>query len=367
MRIGRPRATGVGRGRAVLGVAAAVALYACGGNDEPAAPSSVSTPTGLAVVSATVIHDPAPVSELRAKSRPKMPRAYQRSGILGLTVAPDGNTLATTWANGSVQLFDLTGRHPARQLAGHGAATPAAEFSADGKHLVSVGRDSLAHVWSVASGERLATLRGHEHPIRALAATRDAGIIATGGDETRVMLWNGTTGQLRGKLSGEHTSFVNALAFRGDAQVLASGDAQGHILLWDVRAGRLIANLRGHANEVNAVAFAPAGGLLASADEEGQVLLWDSFSGARLASLPGAIGAVRSLAFSPDGAYLVGGLANGRLVVWDATARSVARDIAVSSAGINALRFDRRDARRLFIGGDDGSLASWDVESGVSR
>ena len=45
-------------------------------------------------------------------------------------------------------------------------------FSGDSENLVSVGRDSVAQVWRVQTGERRFSLQGHEHPLRGLAAKR---------------------------------------------------------------------------------------------------------------------------------------------------------------------------------------------------
>ena len=88
-------------------------------------------------------------------------------------------------------------------------------ISADGRLLVSVSRDSLAQGWVVNTGVLEFTLRGHEHGLRAVASSGDGSLIATGGEGTRVITWDGRSGFLRRVFNGPG-NFVNALAVSPD-------------------------------------------------------------------------------------------------------------------------------------------------------
>ena len=52
------------------------------------------------------------------------------------------------------------------------------------------------------TGERRFPLQGHEHPLRCVAASADGSVVATAGEETRVMLWDGATGRLKPGAAG---------------------------------------------------------------------------------------------------------------------------------------------------------------------
>ena len=67
----------------------------------------------------------------------------------------------------------------------------------------------MAQVWHAQTGERRFPLQGHEHPLRSVAASADGTVVATGGEETRVMLWDGATGKLKQVLWGS-ADFINA-------------------------------------------------------------------------------------------------------------------------------------------------------------
>jgi WD40 repeat protein len=98
------------------------------------------------------------------------------------------------------------------------------------------------------------------------------------------------------------------VAFSPDGRLLATGGRDGAVRLWDVAARRMVtAPLRGHTADVTRVAFSPDGSTLASASFDRTVRLW-SVSRRRLIGAPlrGYIAAINVLAFSPDGTNLVG-------------------------------------------------------------
>lgn len=333
-------------------------LSACGGSDQPA---SETSSTALASERAVSISN----SLQRVHKRRAL--SYDRKGVTAIVVTRDGSAIGVANSDGRVRLLDASGAHEIRRFKAEGdAAIAGLVFSADGRYLVAVGRDSVASVWSVETGERRFSLRGHEHALRSVAASADGSVIATGGEETRVMLWDGTTGRLKQILTG-HTDFVNALSVSPDGRLLASGDADARILIWDIATGRLLHTLRGHSNEVNAVVFSADGKLLASAGEDGKVLLWDMTAGGQVQTLEGHSAAVRGLTFNGDGGLLAGGALNGKVVVWDMTTRMISQDFTGSSTAVNALVFGRQDKNQIFVGNAENRVLSWNVARSAAR
>lgn len=67
----------------------------------------------------------------------------------------------------------------------------------------------------------------------ALAFSTDGNILAGGGQDEKVRLWDAHTGNLRTVMSG-HYADIEALVFSPDGRTLASGGDDGTILLWDL-------------------------------------------------------------------------------------------------------------------------------------
>lgn len=323
-----------------------VGLTACGGGGMEDAPAATRTVEAA---------NAAP----RAASR--QARGYNRRGVIAIVTSADGKSVAVAHSDGRVRLLDAHGRSEVKLLAGPGSSVVSGLiFSADGRYLVTVGRDSDAQVWNVDTGTLRLTLRGHEQPLRAIGASADGSVVATAGEETRVMLWDGTTGRLKRVLTGP-TDFVNSVSVSPDGLQVASGDASARILVWNAETGRLVGTLRGHTGEVSATAFSPDGRTLASVGEDGKVMLWDPRGVQSSIALQSTGTSVRSLAISNDGALLAAGGADGRVKVWDLATRTAVQETASSTGAINALAFGAKDRRELLFGDGQSTVQSISV------
>ena len=82
-------------------------------------------------------------------------------------------------------------------------------------------------VWSVAF---------HPHP------TADQCLVASGGSDNSVRLWEAQSGQLLQTLQG-HTNWVRAVTFSADGATLISGSSDESLKWWDVATGACLATV----------------------------------------------------------------------------------------------------------------------------
>ena len=175
---------------------------------------------------------------------------------------------------------------------------------------------------------------------------------------------------------------IAALPVAGGRNMLAIGGTDGSVRVWDPDAGREVARLEGRSGWVRSVvAFADGAGRvrLASGGDDGSVRVWDLDAGRQVARLEGHTGSVWSVVAFRDGAgrvRLASGGGDGSVRIWDPDAGSVR--IWDPDAGYQVARLEghtdwvlsvvafRDDAGRVRLasGGDDGSVRIWDPASG---
>jgi hypothetical protein len=240
-----------------------------------------------------------------------------------LAFAPDGERLVVPQGSqpARIRIWEWATGRLERELNG-GTMTHSAVFSPDGQSLAAGGhdRDSSHRLiypvrrWNLATGRQRRPLPGHDNQVGFLAWSPDGALLASGGADGTVRLWDLNSRDCRATF--KHRVLVWGVAFSPDGRTLATTGGRT-IHLCDVATLKRKITLRGHTKEVFGIAFAPGGRTLASAGGDGVVRLWDLPTGTERAALRWGVGKLHNVAFAPDGMTAAVGAANGRIVVWD--------------------------------------------------
>jgi WD40 repeat protein len=221
-----------------------------------------------------------------------------------------------------------------------------------------------------ASGART-VLIGHTGPVLSIDGSSD-GVVASGGQDGTVRLWNVARGREIGDPMTGHVGAVRAVAFSPDGQTIASGGDDKFVRLW-ARASRkpIVSPIRLNDAAIG-IAFSPDGTLLAVASKKGQVYIIDRQAPSQPHVLhTGEDADLTAVAFSPDGRTLAAASQDGQVFLWPASdvesnpaplPSSLAGSITGDKGAILAVAFDP-SGHKIATGGGDNVVRMWDRDT----
>lgn len=239
----------------------------------------------------------------------------------------------------------------------------------------------------------------HEKNAFAIAISNKTNIIATGGRDQEIRLWNAKNLEQIGSLKHQG---VKSLRFSFDDRFLISGAWDNQVKIWNIEDREPIQILRVHSDDILAVSFSDNGELMATAGHGDSLKIWElnqwsvieSFprihnkevndlvfdtsnafitaggdgkilrrkldNGSVLSSIQRNAG-INDLQYLPDKNWIIGAEETGSLFVLDANNLNLINTWNVSKHSINSITADP-GGQYLFIGGKAHELLVFDIK-----
>ncbi len=129
-------------------------------------------------------------------------------------------------------------------MAGHVSWVRAIGFASSGKRSWSAGYDGVLIEWELEAENPvpLRKIEAHKGWVRSLDVSPGEKLLATGGNDLAVRLWDTESGELRHTCQG-HDGHVYSVLFAPDGKSLFSADLRGVVKRWDVESGGELSTL----------------------------------------------------------------------------------------------------------------------------
>ncbi|MFN3331995.1 MAG: WD40 repeat domain-containing protein, partial [Caldilinea sp.] len=177
---------------------------------------------------------------------------------------------------------------------------------------------SFVQAWDAltgAAGEQLRTER--EDGLTALAANDDGSLIAAGDAAGFVYVWAPPASTPFASFAA-HAGAVKSIAFQPGSRLLATGGVDGAVVLWNLDDLATPQTLAQASVQISALQFGPGGDRLAYIDANGVTLTTlDNGEKAASTQLQTQSSGLTTVAFSPDGSLLATGGLDGHVWLWD--------------------------------------------------
>jgi WD40 repeat protein len=269
------------------------------------------------------------------------------SPVLSLAYDAKQHLLACGCQNGTIELWDVSDRAPAKrlQVLHNSGNSPilAVALHPNGVAMLTGHEDGAARLWAnperallrEKSGGDLSVVETLQHKkgysVFAAAFTPDGKRCLTGGGlpnaEGEARLWDAGNGKLLATISERFAvkavAFpIKEVAFNATRTILATGGGsrlEGEAQLWELRDGLLVrlGDPLPHDSEVYTVSFSPDGRWLATAGMDRAARVWDVSSGKLHGQPLRHAEAVRVAVFPPDGRTLLTDSDERAFRVWD--------------------------------------------------
>jgi len=307
-------------------------------------------------------------------------RRYEFCNLEEFHWSEDGRFIITRSLNGSWQTWDArTGRilslsDSAPDIRTAEGRRRALDVFEDGADIVIRDPETKAVRRFRSSAGLRDSVTSHDGTLLAEADARNAPAIKI------TDIWSG-----RSRRMGPHPNVVSSLAYNPEGTILAAGGGDGTIYLFDASTRQLIRAPAGDSNPVALICFSPNGSRMISCGRYNRLRLWDLAAGHVLAendagsSLSGTR-TVHRIDWSPDGKTILT-VREGELRLWTAETLKPARTLKVkekyeirsSHGGLETI-WQRdtvpvidavfgRDANKIIAEYADGTLRTWDVRS----
>ena len=230
--------------------------------------------------------------------------------------------------------YDWSTVHETFTLSGHTDEITYVTYSADGRQVLSLSRDSTARIWDVETGKISKILEGHSGAVRTAVFLEDNLQIKTYADDHNIKIWDLETGlEVSSKSLPSMDERVISAAFSPDGSRLALG-LKARAEVYDADKGELVSELSpfGHPGlrvNIMDIGFSIDGERVVTASYSHEVGVWKPGTGERILNLHEHGSGCLTAKFNKTMTKIASGARDHCVIIWDARLGTIVKKLEI--------------------------------------
>ncbi len=230
----------------------------------------------------------------------------------------------------------------------------------EGNLVATGGEDRLILLWDPASGQIMKTLSGHGKPVKYLNYSEDGRYLLSAAS-TEIKVWDLENGSSRDY--PKHVTHVYNLDFNRDASRFLSTSLKNKFNEWDRKEGQVIRTFEEHSKSCLVAAYSPNDSLIASGSLDRKIIIRNALTGEVLHTISAHGENILSLDFSPDGSLLASASSDHNVKIWEVATGRIHSLLKGHEYAVVFVRFSP-DGKTLVSASYDRTARLWEVATG---
>ncbi len=250
------------------------------------------------------------------------PSASDGISTRALAFSGDGSLLMSARFNANAEIWNVRTGSKVVDLKSDSSKLYSVGYYLAGldRYAVTAGSDGV-EIWNLKRRQVAGRPGLHDGPVRTIAySTLKDGRFVSGGEDGQLVFY--LPGNRQKPLQA-HSKGLFSAAFSIDNKIVASGGGDGLVKIWDAESQKLLHTLSGHSRYVLSVALSKAGNLVASGGADKVVRIWNTSNGSKQAAFEGHQKDIEGVAFIDGDARVVTVSEDKTLRVWDIATRQL--------------------------------------------
>ena len=195
--------------------------------------------------------------------------------VTALSIAKSGKFFLSGDEDGVVCVWDIRCREMVVQMKQHGSTVTGIAITEDDSVAVTSSKDKTFMSWDLHSHRRITCHTQRMGAINGVLLAKDQVQVVTVGNDRKLSFWDLREPQPLQVIDDAHDQPSSCVGMSSDGSLVASGGNDNAVRLWDFNSGYLIAEGAKHCGGVTSVSFSADNRRVISSDSNGCLMLWD--------------------------------------------------------------------------------------------